>query len=116
IEELKKVVQSTKRGFEDVIRALKKTPLAPAGKPSGAKTEREVEGVFHLRARAEGNDVGYGTIAASGSNACILHWTRNDAKLRKGDLLLLDAGVEGTQLYTADITRTVPISGKFTRE
>lgn len=116
IEELKKVVQSTKRGFEDVIRALKKTPLAAPGKPAGARTEREVEGVFYLRARAEGNDVGYGTIAASGSNACILHWTRNDAKLRKGDLLLLDAGVEGTQLYTADITRTVPISGRFSKE
>ncbi len=116
IEELKKVVASTKRGFEDVVRSLRRTPLAAPGKPSGARTEREIEGVFYLRARAEGNDVGYGTIAASGSNACILHWTRNDAKLRKGDLLLLDAGVEGTQLYTADITRTVPISGKFSRE
>ncbi len=114
--ELKKVVLSTKRGFEDVVRALKKTPLAPAGKSKAARTEREVEGVFYLRARAEGNDVGYGTIAASGANACILHWTRNDAKLKKGELLLLDAGVEGTQLYTADITRTVPISGKFSRE
>lgn len=116
IEELKKVVASTRRGFEDVVRSLRRTPIAAAGKPSGARTEREIEGVFYLRARAEGNDVGYGTIAASGSNACILHWTRNDAKLKKGELLLLDAGVEGTQLYTADITRTVPISGKFSRE
>jgi len=116
IEELREVVQATKRGFEDVIRALRHTPISAPGKPRGAKTEREVEGVFYLRARAEGNDVGYGTIAASGSNACILHWTRNDAKLRRGDLLLLDAGVEGNQLYTADITRTVPISGKFSKE
>jgi Xaa-Pro aminopeptidase len=116
IEELKKVVASTKRGFEDVVRSLRRGPLAPAGKPQGARTEREIEGVFYLRARAEGNDVGYGTIAASGANACILHWTRNDARLRKGELLLLDAGVEGTQLYTADVTRTVPISGKFSRE
>jgi Xaa-Pro aminopeptidase len=99
IEELKRVVLSTKRGFEDVVRALRRTPLAPAHKPAAARSEREVEGVFYLRARAEGNDVGYGTIAASGSNACILHWTRNDAKLKKGELLLLDAGVEGTQLY-----------------
>ena len=57
-----------------------------------------------------------GTIAASGSHACVLHWTRNDGPLKKGDLLLLDAGVEGNSLYTADITRTLPISGKFSRE
>ncbi|MEW5741750.1 MAG: aminopeptidase P family protein [Myxococcota bacterium] len=102
IAELKKVIASTKRGFEDVIRAL-----------STAKSEREVEGHFNLRARTEGNDVGYGTIAASGANACILHWTRNDARLKKKDLLLVDAGVEGHALYTADITRTLPISGRF---
>jgi Xaa-Pro aminopeptidase len=105
IAELEGVVRSTKRGFEDVIRTLKK-----------AKTEREVEGTFNLRARVEGNDVGYGTIAASGANACILHWTRNDSPLKRRDLLLLDAGIEGNQLYTADITRTLPISGKFSKE
>jgi Xaa-Pro aminopeptidase len=105
LEALREAIASTKRGFEDVIRAL----------PSAA-TERVVEGVFNLRARVEGNDVGYNTIAASGSNACILHWTRNDRALREGDLLLLDAGVEAQSLYTADITRTLPISGTFTPE
>ena len=79
-------------------------------------TERHVEGVFNLRARVEGNDVGYGTIAAAGSHACILHWMRNDGPLKKGDLLLLDAGVEGNSLYTADITRTLPINGRFSKE
>jgi Xaa-Pro aminopeptidase len=102
IAELGKVIRSTRRGFEDVIRSL----------PS-VKSERAVEGVFNLRARVEGNDVGYGTIAASGPHACILHWTRNDGALRKKDLLLLDAGVEGHALYTADITRTLPLSGRF---
>jgi Xaa-Pro aminopeptidase len=102
IAELEQVTRSTKRAFEDVIVAL-----------ATARTEREVEGTFNLTARVLGNDVGYGTIAASGANACILHWTRNDAKLGPRDLLLLDAGVEGHQLYTADITRTLPISGKF---
>jgi Xaa-Pro aminopeptidase len=72
--------------------------------------------VFNLRARVEGNDAGYGTIAATGANACILHWTRNDGEIRQKDLLLLDAGIEGHQLYTADITRTLPISGKFSKE
>jgi Xaa-Pro aminopeptidase len=102
---LRRACASTRRGFEDVIRHLKK-----------AVSEREVEGVFNLRARVEGNDVGYNTIAASGANACILHWTRNDATLDKRDLLLLDAGVESDELYTADVTRTLPIGGKFSRE
>jgi Xaa-Pro aminopeptidase len=105
IDELRAVVESTRRGFEDVIRRLPK-----------ARSEREVEGVFNLRARVEGNDTGYGTIAATGSNACVLHYTRNDCKIRRRDLLLLDAGVEGNSLYTADITRTLPISGRFTSE
>ncbi len=105
LRELQAVIDSTHRGFEDVIASLK-----------SAKTERTVEGVFNLRAREEGNDVGYGTIAASGPHACVLHWTRNDGPLRKGELLLLDAGVEGNSLYTADVTRTLPISGRFTQE
>src|SRR5690349_6241643 len=70
IKELERVIASTHRGFEDVIRKL-----------PGAKSEREVEGVFNMRARVEGNDVGYNTIAASGHHACILHWTRNDGGL-----------------------------------
>ena len=105
IVELRAVIDSTKRGFEDVIRGLRK-----------ARSEREVEGIFNLRARVEGNDVGYGTIAASGPHACVLHWTRNDGTLHKGELLLLDAGVEGNSLYTADITRTLPIKGRFSKE
>ncbi len=75
--------------------------------------ERVIEGVFHLRARVEGNDTGYDTIAASGSNATVLHWMRNTGVVRKGDLLLLDAGVECNNLYTADVTRTMPINGKY---
>jgi Xaa-Pro aminopeptidase len=105
VRELESVIASTKRGFEDVIGSLR-----------DVESERAVEGVFNVRARVEGNDCGYNTIAASGAHACILHWTRNDGRLEKGDLLLLDAGVEGHSLYTADITRTLPISGRFTRE
>ncbi len=105
IRELEIAIDATRRGFEDVIRAL-----------GTARTEREVEGIFFLRARTDGNYVGYGTIAAAGANACILHWSRNDGALRPGDLLLLDAGVEGRSLYTADITRTIPITGRFGAE
>jgi Xaa-Pro aminopeptidase len=102
VAELQKAVDATQRGFEDVVRAL------PA-----ATTERWVEGVFNLRARVDGNDVGYGTIAASGAHACTLHWTANDGVLHPHELLLLDAGVEAHTLYTADITRTIPIGGRF---
>lgn len=105
IRELRTSITATKHAFEDVIRALRK-----------AKSEREVEGVFNLRARVLGNGTGYGTIAACGHHACILHWTRNDGAVSKGELLLLDAGVEGQTLYTADITRTLPVSGKFSKE
>ena len=102
---LQKAIDDTVKGFVDVVRAL---PEAIG------RGQRVVEGVFNLRARVEGNDVGYGTIAASGPNATTLHWMRNDGAVRAGDLLLLDAGVEGHYLYTADVTRTMPVSGQFT--
>ncbi len=104
IEQLQLAVDATVKGFEDVVRAL------PTAEGRG---ERVIEGVFNLRARVEGNDTGYDTIAAAGPHATTLHWTRNNGMVRWGDLLLLDAGVEGHNLYTADVTRTMPISGKF---
>jgi Xaa-Pro aminopeptidase len=103
ISELEKAMAATKRAFDDVMAALR-----------GLTKEREVEGIFNLRARSDGNDVGYNTIAAAGPHACTLHWTRNDGQLKPGDLLLIDAGVEAETLYTADVTRTVPIDGRFT--
>ena len=105
IDQLQLAIDYTVAGFTDVVRAL------PAAEGRG---ERVIEGVFNLRARVEGNGVGYSTIAASGSNATILHWVENDGIVRKGDLLLLDAGIECNNLYTADVTRTLPISGTFT--
>lgn len=105
ISQLTEAVDATIRGFEDVVRAL------PADRPS---SERLIDGVFGLRARHDGNWVGYGTIAAAGAHACTLHWIRNDGQARPGELLLLDAGVENRHFYTADITRTMPISGRFT--
>jgi len=104
IAQLQRAVDFTVKGFEDVVRAL------PAAEGRG---ERVIEGVFNLRARVEGNDVGYDTIAASGAHSTILHWTRNDGVVRKGEMLLLDAGVESHNLYTADVTRTMPIDGTF---
>lgn len=106
IAQLQSAVDATIRGFEDVVRALPAALAHPRG-------ERYVEGVFALRARLEGNATGYESIVASGANACVLHWIRNDGRLRPQELLLLDAGVETDTLYTADITRTLPLSGRF---
>jgi Xaa-Pro aminopeptidase len=104
IAQLSDAVAATVRGFNDVVRELD---------AARATSERWIEGTFGRRARVEGNDVGYGSIAAAGEHACVLHWGRNDGPVRDGDLLLLDAGVENTALYTADVTRTIPINGRF---
>ena len=106
IAEMQKAVDATNRGFADMVRVF--------GAASSTKRgERIIEAAFFGRARLEGNDLGYETIAASGSHACILHWIRNDGDVKSGDLILIDAGVEVDSLYTADITRTLPINGKF---
>ncbi|MGV8884614.1 MAG: aminopeptidase P family protein [Microbacteriaceae bacterium] len=106
IEQMRLAVAATGQGFDDVIADLPHIVAHSRG-------ERLVEGTFNRRARAEGNTVGYDTIAASGPHACILHWTRNDGPVVAGDLILLDAGIELDTLYTADITRTLPINGTF---
>ncbi|MEU2117767.1 aminopeptidase P family protein [Streptomyces sp. NPDC016459] len=103
--EMRKAVDSTVRGFTDCVGELSRAI---------ASSERWIEGTFFRRARLEGNDVGYGTICAAGEHATIMHWTDNDGPVRPGELLLLDAGVETRSLYTADVTRTLPVSGVFT--
>ncbi|WP_298036833.1 aminopeptidase P family protein [uncultured Microbacterium sp.] len=106
LEEMRLAVEITARGFDDIVTAL---PDAARH----ARGERVVEGVFHRRAREDGNGEGYDTISASGPHACYLHWTRNDGAVVPGDLILVDAGVETDSLYTADITRTLPVNGTF---
>ncbi|WP_060916035.1 aminopeptidase P family protein [Microbacterium oleivorans] len=106
IAQLRLAVEATGRGFDDIVAELPRIIDTPRG-------ERAIEGVFHLRARTDGNGEGYDTIAASGPHACYLHWTRNDGAVVPGDLVLIDAGVEVDSLYTADITRTLPVSGTF---
>ncbi|MFI2783991.1 aminopeptidase P family protein [Streptomyces sp. ALB3] len=104
IAELQKACDATARGFEDVVKVLDRAE---------ATSERYIEGTFFLRARVDGNDIGYGSICAAGPHATTLHWVRNDGPVRSGELLLLDAGVETTELYTADVTRTLPVNGTF---
>jgi Xaa-Pro aminopeptidase len=107
VAQMRLAVQVTADGFDDIVRELPRIVEHPRG-------ERVVEGVFHQRARSDGNWEGYDTIAASGPHACYLHWTRNDGAVLPGDLILIDAGAEVDSLYTADITRTLPVSGTFT--
>ena len=106
IEQMRLAVAASIAGFEDVVRMLPES----VGR---AKGERLIETTFFKRARLEGNDIGYETIAAAGKHACILHWIVNDGQVNSTDLVLLDAGVEVDSLYTADITRSLPVSGKY---
>ena len=79
--------------------------------------ERQLQGLiegFFLEKGARGP--GYNTIIASGDNACILHYTANNSELKKGDLLLVDAGCSLIDYYNGDITRTFPVGGKFSSE
>jgi Xaa-Pro aminopeptidase len=106
IKEMQKAIDATSRGFADMVKVF---PVATSHK----RGERIIEAAFFGRARVEGNDLGYDSIVASGSHACVLHWIKNDGEVKTGDLVLIDAGVEMESFYTADITRTLPVNGKF---
>jgi Xaa-Pro aminopeptidase len=104
IAELQTACDHTTLGFTDV-----------AGEMDRAIElgERWIEGTFFRRARAMGNDIGYDSIVGGGSHATTLHWIENTGRIVPGELVLLDMGVEGHNLYTADVTRTLPVSGTF---
>ena len=73
--------------------------------------QAEIERVF----RMHGSVPAYGSIVGAGANACVLHYVANNAVARDGDLVLVDAGAE-YQGYAADITRTFPVGGRFSKE
>ena len=76
--------------------------------------EFEIEALVDYVFRKHGaNAPAYGSIVGGGANACVLHYVENNAELKDGDLLLLDAGAEYKN-YAGDITRTFPVNGKFT--
>jgi Xaa-Pro aminopeptidase len=103
IDALRRACAITKAGFVRVCRFVK---------PGVNETEVEAE-YAHEFIRA-GGDFAYWPIIASGKNACVLHYTQNDQTCRKGDLLLLDVAARYAN-YNADLTRTIPVSGKFSR-
>lgn len=107
VGQLQAAVDATKAGFDDLIRSIPRAQGHWRG-------ERVLEGAFGAKAREEGNGLGYETIAAAGNHANTLHWIGNDGQVKAGELVLVDAGVEVDSLYTADVTRTIPVDGHFT--
>lgn len=79
-----------------------------------ARFEYEVEAALQNVYRRNNAVASYEPIVGSGPNACVLHYRANNAPVKKGDLLLCDAGAEYA-LYASDITRTWPVSGKFSK-
>jgi Xaa-Pro aminopeptidase len=100
---LKESVAITEKGFRRLLRFVKPGVTEYA-------VEAELAHEFTKR-RAK---FAYNPIIASGKNACVLHYNQNDQPCKKGDLLLLDVAACYAN-YNADLTRTIPVSGKFTR-
>ncbi|MDB6096250.1 MAG: pepP [Francisellaceae bacterium] len=88
--------------------------LMQSCKPSLMEYELEAEFAYQSHKRG-GRALAYTTIVGGGENACILHYIHNNEALKSGDLVLIDAGCE-YELYASDITRTIPVDGKFTQE
>jgi Xaa-Pro aminopeptidase len=105
IAELRTAVDATAHGF-----ALTSQAIPDAVAWGG---ERWLQGTFDRYARTVGNGVGYATIVGSGAHAPVLHWVRAEGAVDPAELLLLDMGVERRSGYTADVTRTLPASGRF---
>ncbi|HTN75107.1 MAG TPA: Xaa-Pro aminopeptidase [Pirellulaceae bacterium] len=99
---LQQAVDITKQGFERVARFVK---------PGVSEHEVEAEFVHEFtRNRAK---FAYNPIIAGGANSCILHYNENDQVLKDGELLLLDVAASYAN-YSADLTRTIPVNGRFT--
>ena len=104
VDELQRACDATTLGFEDSVKEW--DGVLEHG-------ERWLEGTFFRRARTMGNDIGYDSIVGGGRHATTLHWIENSGRITPGELVLLDMGVEGHNLYTADVTRTLPVNGTF---
>lgn len=102
---LQRAMDITMDGFREMIRQL-----------SPGMTEYQAQAIVEYHAKKGGSEyMGYPSICGSGDNSCILHYTFNRKKLDANELLLVDIGAE-YHGYTADITRTLPVDGKFSEE
>jgi Xaa-Pro aminopeptidase len=103
IESLRKAIDITAAGYSEAFKAARPGAM-----------EYEVQAAMETEFRRLGSPRnGYPSIVASGAHACILHYISNRDQMKDGDLLLIDAGAE-FDFYSADITRTWPVNGKFT--
>ncbi|MEI8043411.1 MAG: aminopeptidase P family protein [Verrucomicrobiota bacterium] len=103
VDLLREACAITKAGFLRVCKFVKP-----------GVTETEVEAEFAHEFIRRGGNFAYSPIIASGRNACVLHYITNDQPCRKGELLLLDVAASYAN-YNSDLTRTIPVSGRFTR-
>lgn len=103
VSALQQAIDITEKGFRRVLNFTKP-----------GVWEHEIEAEFiHEFIRNRSNGFAYTPIIASGSNACVLHYIENERECKNGDLLLLDVGATYGN-YNADMTRTIPVNGKFT--
>ncbi|MEM9327611.1 MAG: aminopeptidase P family protein, partial [Bacteroidota bacterium] len=104
IDAVQKACDITDHGFRALLSALRP-----------GMYEYELEAILSYEFLRRGSrGFAYQPIVAGGANACILHYVENDQKLRDGDLVLLDVGAEYGN-YNADLTRTIPVNGRFTK-
>jgi Xaa-Pro aminopeptidase len=103
IELMQKACNITKRGFERVLNFAK---------PGVWEFEIEAE-YMHEFLRNRSTGFAYTPIVASGYNACVLHYIENNQECKDGDLILMDVGAEYAN-YDSDMTRCIPVNGKFT--
>jgi Xaa-Pro aminopeptidase len=104
VEVLQKAIDITEQTFRRLLQFIK---------PGVMEYEIEAE-IFHSFLSQRATGPAYGSIIASGDNARILHYVRNNAECKDGELILMDFGAEYGG-YCADLTRTIPVNGKFTR-
>lgn len=103
IEEIKKAINITKLGIENILKNI------------GEKYEYQLESYFDQAIKYNGaTGYAFPTIAASGKNATCLHYMDNNSIAKNGDLILFDLGCS-LNMYCSDISRTFPVSGKFTK-
>jgi Xaa-Pro aminopeptidase len=103
VKQIKQAIDVTARGFNRVLKIVKP-----------GITEYEIEAEWSKEFIKRRCKFAYTPIIASGENACVLHYLQNDQTCRKGELLLMDVGACYAN-YNADLTRTIPVNGKFTR-
>ncbi|MEL7123591.1 MAG: aminopeptidase P family protein [Bacteroidota bacterium] len=103
VELLQKAIEITKKGFERAVNAVR---------PGMKEYEIEAEITYEF-IKNGANGHAYDPIIASGPNSCVLHYSQNNSTCKEGDLILMDFGAEYAH-YSADITRTIPVSGHFT--